>query len=365
MLFRSLFSLGLASIALALPVTEDVDTSAPGVYVTDTYTDHNGVERRSTQVISKQIHEKLIYYSEYNAAAYCPGQQDAKFVKQKITCGKYKTCDRVEKSNTTIYTTWLNQGSNSATGFVAADHTMKKIVVAMRGSVSVANWIADIKFFTTPCTQFGKGASCETGFYGFWEQSRNFAAKGLAQGLAANPSYGIIVTGHSLGAAAAVYAAGEYRAKYKDVELYSYGQPRAGNDVMSKFITAQGKNYRVTHTSDAVPKLPFEWMGYKHISPEYWISDGLGNKVDTIKVLEGISNNNGNTGTGIMKFNIIAHVQYFQPNMYDCVVGLGDPGLGYAPGTKMIDDGSVEWWPSSLEWPSSPARPGNHSLVGS
>jgi hypothetical protein len=107
MLFRSLFSLGLASIALALPVTEDVDTSAPGVYVTDTYTDHNGVERRSTQVISKQIHEKLIYYSEYNAAAYCPGQQDAKFVKQKITCGKYKTCDRVEKSNTTIYTTWL------------------------------------------------------------------------------------------------------------------------------------------------------------------------------------------------------------------------------------------------------------------
>jgi hypothetical protein len=96
---------------------------------------------------------------------------------------------------------------------------MKKIVVAMRGSVSVANWIADIKFFTTPCTQFGKGASCETGFYGFWEQSRNFAAKGLAQGLAANPSYGIIVTGHSLGAAAAVYAAGEYRAKYKDVEL--------------------------------------------------------------------------------------------------------------------------------------------------
>ena len=43
--------------------------------------------------------------------------------------------------------------------------------------------------------------------------------QGLEQGLQENPTYGIVVTGHSLGAVAAVYAAGELRAKYKDVEL--------------------------------------------------------------------------------------------------------------------------------------------------
>jgi malonyl CoA-acyl carrier protein transacylase len=43
--------------------------------------------------------------------------------------------------------------------------------------------------------------------------------KGLEQGLKENPSYEIVVTGHSLGAVAAVYAAGELRQKYKKVEL--------------------------------------------------------------------------------------------------------------------------------------------------
>jgi hypothetical protein len=122
---------------------------------------------------------------------------------------------------------------------------------------------------------------------------------------------------------------------------------------MSKFVTDQGKNWRVTHTSDAVPKLPPEGgpLGalsgnYKHVSPEYWISDGVGMKVENIKVLEGLSNNDGNAGTGQMKFNIVAHVQYFQTNMYYCVVPLPD-WFGYAAGTKTIDDGSGPWPTSS------------------
>jgi hypothetical protein len=116
---------------------------------------------------------------------------------------------------------------------------------------------------------------------------------------------------------------------------------------MSKFVTDQGagKNFRVTHTSDAVPKLPPEGgpLGavsgyYTHISPEYWISDGVGMITENIKVLEGLSNNEGNTGTGQMKFNIVAHVQYFQTNMYYCVLPLGDY-FGYAAGTKFVDQG--------------------------
>jgi hypothetical protein len=61
---------------------------------------------------------------------------------------------------------------------------------------------------------------------------------------------------------------------------------------------------------------------YKHISPEYWISDGLGNRKEKIKVIEGLSSNDGNAGTGQMKFNIVAHIQYFQTNMYYCALPL-------------------------------------------
>ena len=65
--------------------------------------------------------------------------------------------------------TWLpSYGNNSATGFVAADHTKQKIIISMRGSVSFANWMADLKFAQTPCPQFGgKGAGCAIGFLGF------------------------------------------------------------------------------------------------------------------------------------------------------------------------------------------------------
>jgi hypothetical protein len=119
---------------------------------------------------------------------------------------------------------------------------------------------------------------------------------------------------------------------------------------MSNFITKQGNNYRVTHTADAVPKLPPEGGPlamlsgpYRHISPEYWISQGTGMHPENIKVLQGATNNGGNTGT--KSYNIIAHVQYFQTNMYYCVLPM-DSGLGDAEGTRR----TVE-----LMWPTTPA----------
>lgn len=73
---------------------------------------------------------------------------------------------------------------------------------------------------------------------------------------------------------------------------------------------------------------------YKHISPEYWISDGLGNKKDKIKVVEGLSSNEGNAGTGQLKFNIVAHIQYFQTNMYYCAMPFPLGVLGGAGSRK-------------------------------
>jgi hypothetical protein len=94
----------------------------------------------------------------------------------------------------------------------------------MRGSVAFSNWMADLKFFQTACPHLGgPKAMCNVGFYGFWQQSKPAAMKGLQMGLQEHPNYDIVLTGHSLGAAAAVYAAGELRAQYnrggKKVEL--------------------------------------------------------------------------------------------------------------------------------------------------
>lgn len=127
---------------------------------------------------------------------------------------------------------------------------------------------------------------------------------------------------------------------------------------MSVFITNQGNNYRVTHTSDAVPKLPPEGMifgNYYHISPEYWISDGVGMKIENIKVIQGYTSNDGNAGTSQLKFNIVAHVQYFQNNMYYCVLPLPDIGVGYSDGTRFVD--------VFPDWPTSAVEEGSAHAV--
>ena len=151
--------------------------------------------------------------------------------------------------------------------------------------------------------------------------------EGIAAAEAEVPNYGLVVTGHSLGGAAAVFGAAEMRKAGKRLALFTYGQPRAGNEAFSKIVTEQaGGNFRVTHTSDAVPKLPpmkgpanSLYGAYSHISPEYWIRKGFGND-GNIAVLQGFNNNKGNAGTGQLKFNILAHIGYFQRNMYMCVL---------------------------------------------
>jgi hypothetical protein len=79
---------------------------------------------------------------------------------------------------------------------------------------------------------------------------------------------------------------------------------------------------------------------YYHIAPEYYIAYGVGMIIENIEVIDSGSSDRGNAGTGQMKFNIVAHVQYFQHNMYYCVLPL-NTGAGYADGTRKmrtIDD---------------------------
>jgi hypothetical protein len=103
MLLRSLVVLGLASFSLALPTSGKNGTESD-VYTLDSYTDDAGVEKRAAAITS-ELHERLIYWSEWATAAYCPPQQGKGG--GKVTCDPAKTCGRVEKSNTKIYTTWL------------------------------------------------------------------------------------------------------------------------------------------------------------------------------------------------------------------------------------------------------------------
>jgi len=286
---------------------------------TEVYINDSNVQKRATARIDATLLKEFEYYAHYNAAAYCKQNQGKSGI--KVSCGNARSCPRVQAANTSIIGTWKELGKTGCTGFVAVDHTAKANVLAIRGSVSAANWAADGRWGLVPCPQYGgQGSQCNDGYIAVWNDCKKPAMELMNKAMAKYPNYQAVVTGHSLGATAAVYAVADVRAKGKAAKLYTYGQPRAGNEQFSKWFSEQKGNYRITHTTDPICNAPPQGGpgGYRHISPEYWIKSGYGNE-NNIVVLEGLANKNGVASTSGM--NILAHIGYFQRNMYKCVIG--------------------------------------------
>lgn len=98
-----------------------------------------------------------------------------------------------------------------------------------------------------------------------------------------------------------------------------------GNAAFATFVTNQGasqnstqRNYRVTHANDIVPNVPSYALGFRHVSPQYWIIAGNNQTVtvDDIQVSTGIEDQKGDSYTLLELFetSVDAHVWYFNPN---------------------------------------------------
>ena len=145
----------------------------------------------------------------------------------------------------------------------------------------------------------------------------------LSSAISANPTYKLVATGHSLGAAIATLAAADLRhnSGYA-VSLYTYGSPMVGNYFLATFITQQtSQNFRVTHADDIVPKLP-GYPIFAHVSPEYWITSGDNVAVTPgdIQVSSGVIDLQGNQGQ--VDNSVDDHLWYFN------AISACSPGLG-------------------------------------
>lgn len=80
------------------------------------------------------------------------------------------------------------------------------------------------------------------------------------------PTYSVVVTGHSYGAATGQLLAMELKRVGVDVKLYDYGQPRVGDSKYASFVNTEIiEYYRTTHNKDIVPHVPpIDVFGYMH-----------------------------------------------------------------------------------------------------
>jgi hypothetical protein len=149
-------------------------------------------------------------------------------------------------------------------------------VLAFRGTKNAINTILDLD--ATQTRPYGDCPECavHAGFYKAW-QSLAKPARAAVQELGCAS---LRITGHSLGGAMAAVAAFELADELELSGVYTYGQPRTGNeDFVAAFNTRLGNvpYFRVVDYRDPIPHTLPDNLGYHHQTPEvYYHATELG-----------------------------------------------------------------------------------------
>lgn len=218
-------------------------------------------------------------------------------------------------------------------GFIAVDPAAEQIVVSVRGSASLDNWLADVVWARTPSAALCNGCWAHLGFLFAYSEVAAAAAASLTSAARLFPHYRITIAGHSLGGAVATLLAARVRAELagsRDVDLYTYGSPRVGNEALARFVSSSsssssssfsssigggGNNYRLTHAADLVARLPPLNREFRHVSPEYWLAGaGPSRRVEygaaDVAECEGYASVGCSAGAPWWELDVTSHLYY-------------------------------------------------------
>ncbi|KAL4861429.1 hypothetical protein BDV12DRAFT_191089 [Aspergillus spectabilis] len=262
--------------------------------------------------ITQDLLDRLHLFSQYAAVAGC--DQNNNSTGSPLSC-EYE-CSLVRGTNTTTLIEFQNESIVDTTGYIALDHTRALIILAFRGNVTKPNWKADFNFTLAAAPELCKDCWVHQGFWGAWEQISPILIPVLSDAVSKNHVYSTVFVGHSLGGAIVTIVATLLRKPGNlPIDLYAFGATQIGDYPAAEAVTRLGHNrtYRVTHTDDAVPRLPGplgqfaalflnitpEQGNFTQLSPEYWITADTGQPVTLadIQYVEGIGSEDGNAGT--------------------------------------------------------------------
>ena len=252
-------------------------------------------------------------FAHFSNAAYCSASSlsdwscpackiaDPTFVVSKVISGaKAQTQAFVGSSNTT-----------SSTG---------NIVISFRGSETFENWLHNLDFPKKNAYPKCSGCEVHEGFLSAWTEIQDEVIIEVEKLLSYMPQAQVFVTGHSLGAALAALCAAELGASEhslgkKIAGVYTFGQPRVGNQAFHDFYgKGERVSWRVTHNRDVVPHLPLEIMGFHHTSTEAFYDETF----TTLKLCDGSGEDPTCSDQFDVAVSVSDHTHYMNISITDC-----------------------------------------------
>lgn len=150
------------------------------------------------------------------------------------------------------------------------------VVVAMRGTAGIWEWIHDCEFLTVECPFLAGAGRTDDGFTAIYDSlSVTTTSARVTAALAALPfnhaTNSLIICGHSLGGALATLLGLDLAANtnFKNPTVYTYASPRTGDSLFANtYNQAVPNTFRIANRVDLVPKLPLPPF-YKHTAGLY------------------------------------------------------------------------------------------------
>ncbi|KAF2237612.1 alpha/beta-hydrolase [Viridothelium virens] len=245
--------------------------------------------------VSFQVFAELEELARLVDISYCVGLTGTG-IQKPFKC--ISRCDDFQDFE--LVTTWnTGQLMSDSCGYIALAHSPSnpRIIVAFRGTYSIANTVADLSTIPqdyvpypddreSPKTEACRNCTVHSGFYRSWVNTRSEILPSLETAIASYPNYTLTLVGHSLGGAVAGLASLDFIARGWNPRVATFGEPRLGNDALMRFIDqrfhfsdnnagATGKETayrRVTHVDDPVPLLPPKEWGFRMHAEEVYIS---------------------------------------------------------------------------------------------
>lgn len=159
-------------------------------------------------------------------------------------------------------------------GLICQVNQSGDVVIAIRGTEGILEWIHDAEFDQVPCPFLAGAGHTEDGFTAVYESLRTGAepdsptvVNALGQLAFPHPVSSVTICGHSLGGALATLLALDVAANtvFTEPAVYSYASPRTGDSLFaSTFDQVVSNSYRIANRLDIVPALPPP-LDYEHV----------------------------------------------------------------------------------------------------